>query len=105
MSQNVTQYQYMLSDPHLKENYINWATNLRGYGRVQVKEISVCDPPSVFYKPTEIEDIRKKGKDLAHSSHVNTAEFSQYFGKDAVNIPENELTFLNDLRKITIKDK
>jgi hypothetical protein len=37
MSQNVTQYQYMLSDPHLKENYINWATNLRGYTKLHIK--------------------------------------------------------------------
>lgn len=34
MNQNVTQYHYMLADPHLKENYINWATNLRGYRKV-----------------------------------------------------------------------
>ena len=37
MNQNVTQYEYMLSQPYLKENYINWATNLRGYEKVQLK--------------------------------------------------------------------
>lgn len=37
MSQNVTQYQYMLSDPHLKQNYINWATNLRAYQQIITK--------------------------------------------------------------------
>lgn len=73
MNQNVTQYEYMLSDPHLKENYINWATNLRGYHKLMMKELSACDPPSVFYKPTELEELRKKNKGLIHSTHINTA--------------------------------
>lgn len=38
MNQNVTQYQYMLQDPHIKENYINWATNLRSYNKIGAAE-------------------------------------------------------------------
>ena len=29
MNKNVSLYQYMIVDPHAKENYVDWAINLR----------------------------------------------------------------------------
>jgi hypothetical protein len=30
MTQNVTRYEHMLKQPHIKENYIDWVVKLRG---------------------------------------------------------------------------
>lgn len=104
MSQNVTQYQYMLSDPHLKENYINWATNLRGYDHLPPKEQPAADPPAVFFKDTTLQKMRKECKAQNKSIHINTAQYSQYFGKDTTNIPENDVKFVSELRKMDVND-
>lgn len=38
MSKNVSLYQHMIIDPHVKENYIDWAINLREGKKISVKE-------------------------------------------------------------------
>ena len=37
MGKNVSVYKHMLGDPHLKENYIDWAIRLREYDKCQLK--------------------------------------------------------------------
>ena len=38
MAKNVSLYQHMIVDPHSKENYIDWAINLRESKTISIKE-------------------------------------------------------------------
>ena len=50
MSQNVSQYLHMLSNSHIKENYIKWAINLRTNSPIKNKEPKEAAIPDVYFK-------------------------------------------------------
>lgn len=94
MSQNVTQYEYMLKDSTVKENCISWVTNLRTNSGIenassprkdQEGEV-ISNAPSVFYKPTQSFSLKVDNRAEKDKFGVNTAEFSQFFGKDSTHI-------------------
>lgn len=59
MSQNVSQYLHMLSNCHIKENYIKWAINLRSSSPKVKNPISrEGSTPGVFFKPTKASILR-----------------------------------------------
>ena len=54
-NKNVSMYEYMLVNSYIKENYINWAINLRtstnskNHGQTSITD---CEPPQAFFKDT-----------------------------------------------------
>lgn len=72
MSKNVSLYQHMIIDPHSKENYVDWAINLREHKLCVLKERQEENPPSAYFKGTILSNARKMAKDQCMSS-LNSA--------------------------------
>ena len=97
MAKNVSMYKHMLEDPKLKENYIDWAINLRGYEKTHLKEREEDNIPSVYYKKTMLTQMRNTTKDSFHNS-LNKGDFCHYFHRNASYANENSLHYMTKLR-------
>ena len=58
----------MIIDPHVKENYIDWAINLREGKKISVKERESDETPAVYYKTTEQSKNKKTAKSIKNTS-------------------------------------
>lgn len=82
MGQNVSQYLHMLSNSHIKENYIKWAINLRTNSPIKNKEPKEAAVPDVYFKETKTSENRKNSLEGLKRKKFNTADYTQYFAKN-----------------------
>lgn len=82
MNQNVSQYLHMLSDCHMKESYIKWATNLRSSSLKNPNSIQrEGSAPGAYYKKTTSSQLKTENTDSINRHPFNAADYTQYMCK------------------------
>jgi hypothetical protein len=62
MSRNVTEFRHFLVKGSPTESDLNWVINLREDVVVPKSEVANCSPPGVYFKKTELTNIRSDNK-------------------------------------------